>query len=263
MVLHPHDEANSARGQVKSLVRAMDILTSFSRRHPRLQLHELADAVGLPRSTTRRLAVTMIEGGFLRQDEGGYYSLGGRLLELGELVSNASALTSLTATAMRKAHEITGETILVAEVSWIDQSTLISHKIEGLHALSVTSPVGRRTTLGNGCLAKAALSGLPEAEANTVIERTSLVQRTSHSILDPAVLRSHVNKARLKGYATETGEFIEGCSGVAVPIFANGRPIGAIGVVAPTSRAGIRQLEAWGRVLTGLTEQETTKEKRA
>jgi DNA-binding IclR family transcriptional regulator len=241
----------------------MDILTSFSRRHPRLQLHELADSVGLPRSTTRRLAITLIDGGFLRQDEGGFYSLGGRLLELGELVSNSGVLTALTAAVMRKVHEITGETILVAEVSWIDQSTLISHKMEGLHALSVTSPVGRRTTLGNGCIGKAALSALAEDEADAVIERISLVKRTDQSILDPEVLTAHVNRARQKGYATEVGEFIEGCSGVAVPVLHNGRPIGAVGVVAPTSRAGTRQLEAWGRLLVELTQQETNKEKRA
>jgi DNA-binding IclR family transcriptional regulator len=264
MTGQPHAADDAAqRVTVQSVARAVDILTSFSRRHPRLELHALAEAVGLPRSTTRRLALTLIDRGFLRQDEGGFYSLGGRLLELGELVSTSSELAERTSAAMRKAHEVTGETILVAEVSWIDQSTLISHKIEGLHALSVTSPVGRRTSLGNGCIGKAALSGLPEAEADSIIARTSLVRRTEKSILESSVLTAHVNRARVTGYATEIGEFIEGCSGVAVPIFINGRPLGAIGVVAPSSRAGIRQLEAWGRLLVGLTEQENKKEKRA
>lgn len=253
---------NTDRHRVQSVVRAMDIMSSFSRIHPRLQLSELADAVGLPRSSTRRLALTLIEGGFLRQDSGGYYSLGGRLLELGGLVSNSSTLAALTARAMRKAHEITGETILVAEVSWIDQSTLITHKIEGLHALSVTSPVGKRTTLGNGCIGKAALSALPEAEADQVLARTSLVPRTAQSITDPQVLAAHVARARTKGYAIEAGEFLEGCSGVAVPILTGGRPVGAIGIVAPSSRAGARQLDSWGRMLLSLTNEEK-KERRA
>ena len=254
-----HDE----RRQVQSVVRAMDILMSFNKRHPRLQLHELADSVGLPRSSTRRLARTLIDGGFLRQDEGGYYSLGGRLLELGELVSNSSVLTELTATATRRAHEITGETILVAEVSWIDHSTLITHKAEGLHALSVTSPVGKRSPLGSGCIGKAALSALPKDEADAVIARTSLVQRTDMSISDPAVLVAHVDRARTRGFAVESGEFLEGCSGVAVPVLLDGRPIGGVGIIAPTSRAGARQLEAWGRLLVSLVTADQSKEKRA
>jgi len=242
-----------ATQSVQSVVRAMDLLMSFSAVHPRLQLGELAEAVGLPKSSTRRIAATLVEAGFLRQDPGGFYSLGGRLLELGGMVSNSSILADLTANAMRKAHEITGETILVAEVSWIDQSTLITHKIEGLHALAVTSPVGKRTTLGNGCIGKAALSALPQEEAEAVMARTSLVRRTDLSIIDPEVLAAQVAKARSKGFATEIGEFLEGVSGVAVPIMVDGRPVGSVGIVAPSSRAGARQLETWGRLLVSLT----------
>jgi DNA-binding IclR family transcriptional regulator len=231
----------------------MDVLMSFSVRHPRLQLGELADAASLPKSSTRRIAATLVDAGFLRQDQSGYYSLGGRLLELGGMVSNSSTLASLTATAMRKAHELTGETILVAEVSWIDQSTLIAHKIEGLHALAVTSPIGKRTTLGSGCIGKAALAALPEAEAEAVIARTSLVKRTERSITDPEVLAAQVAKSRARGFATESGEFLEGCSGVAVPVLVDSRPVGAIGIIAPSSRAGVRQLDTWGRMLVSLT----------
>lgn len=239
---------------VQSVVRAIDILMSFSPTHPRLALGELAESVGLPKSTTRRLAATLVSAGFLRQDSGGFYSLGGRLLELGGMVSNASILAGMTASVMRAAHERTGETILVAEVNWIDQSTIITHKIEGLHALAVTSPVGKRSLIGNGCIGKAALSALPPDEAEIVISRVSLVRRTSRSITDPAELARQVGRACSKGYATESGEFLEGCSGVAIPVLIDGRPVGAIGIVAPSSRAGARQLDTWGRLLLSLSE---------
>lgn len=249
----PRVEPSAERQRVQSVVRAMDLLTSFSAVHPRFRLGELAAAVGLPKSSTRRIAWTLVGAGFLRQDPDGFYSLGGRLLELGGMVSNSSTLAGLTATAMRLAHEHTGETILVAEVNWVDQSTLITHKIDGVHALAVTSPVGKRTTLGGGCIGKAALAALPEEEANAVISRTALVKRTNRSVTDPAEFFRHVERARDRGYSTEIGEFLEGCSAVAVPIMVDGRPLGAIGIVAPTSRAGVRQLDAWGRLLLSLT----------
>ena len=61
----------------------------------------------------------------------------------------------------------------------------------------------------------------------------------------------------------ESGEFLEGCSGVAVPVLLDGRPIGGVGIIAPTSRAGARQLEAWGRLLVSLVTADQSKEKRA
>jgi DNA-binding IclR family transcriptional regulator len=239
-------------GSVQSVVRAMDILTAFNQQHPRLQLHELADAVGLPRSSTRRLAHTLVTGGFLRQDEVGFYCLGGRLVELGTAVAHASLLAERTALASRKAHDITGETVLVAEVNWIERATLITSRLDSSHTLTVASPVGRRSPITSGCLGKAALAGLPPDEAATIIARTPLVQRTARSITEASVLAADVARARAIGYALESDEFIEGVSGVAVAIVFEFRPIGVLAVIAPSLRAGPQQLDAWGRMLVSL-----------
>src|SRR5688500_14742496 len=113
----PGSPVNGPRRRgVRSVDRALDVLSAFSAAHPRFQLSELAEAAGLPKSSTHRMAVTLVERGFLRQEPDGSYALGNRLLELGSLVSATTALAHLTQGITEELARSTGETVLVAEI---------------------------------------------------------------------------------------------------------------------------------------------------
>lgn len=247
-VVQPIDPTD--RRGVRSVERALDILTAFSALHPRLPLRELAEIVGLPKPSTHRIAVSLVERGFLRQDGEGHYSLGSRLLELGGLVSNTAALTQLTRGPVEELSRQTGETILVAEVDWIGRTLLITHKRDATHALAVVSPIGRRSGLGNGCIGKAVLSQLDAAEADELVPQLHLAARTRRSIVDHELFRADVAEAARRGFATESNEFIDGVSGVAAAVsVADSRPLGAVAIVTPASRSPRRRLDHLGRLL--------------
>ncbi|SDY79210.1 IclR family transcriptional regulator [Herbiconiux ginsengi] len=235
---------------VKSVERALDILMAFNARNPRLQLQELAESAGIPKSSARRLALTLISAGFLEQSADGTYCLGGRLLELGGVVANAGALSELTARTMREIHEASGESVLVADVNWIDRSILITHKRDAVHLLSISSPVGKRTALGTGCITKAALAALPAAEAERVVAHMAFARKTPRSVASASELLGQLEVIRAQGWASEEGEFIDGVSGVAVAVVENERPIGAVAVIAPSSRAPRSSLETWGALMS-------------
>jgi DNA-binding IclR family transcriptional regulator len=244
------DGVRPERRSVRSVERALDLLTAFSARHHRLQLRDLADVVGLPKASTHRLAASLVGRGFLRQDADGAYSLGSRLLELGGLVSNTAALAQLTSGAVAELSRLTGETVLVAEMDWMDRTCLITHKRDAQHPLAVTSPVGRRSGLGSGCIGKAVLGALDPSEVDVIVPRLTLVPRTRRSILDPQVLRDEVATVASRGYAVEINEFIEGVAGVAAAVcVGSGRPLGAVAIIAPSSRAPKRRLDQLGRLL--------------
>lgn len=234
------------------MARALDILTAFSAAHPRLQLSQLADAVGLPRPSVRRIAVTLIERGFLRQDPDGAYLLGIRLLELGSQLSESSAITHLTRAAADELSRMTGETVLVAEVDWADLSLIIIGKWQATHPLAVSSPVGRRSALASGCIAKAVLAGLPPEQAAVVVPQLRLTPRTARTIVDPGRLVSDVAESRARGYAIESGEYLTGVAGVAVPLLVSGRVAGALAVVGPASRYPRRSLDRTGQLILRL-----------
>ncbi|SOD99408.1 IclR family transcriptional regulator [Blastococcus haudaquaticus] len=246
----PREESDVAdRRGVRSVTRALDILTAFSARHPRLQLRELADIVGLPKPSTHRIAVSLVERGFLRQESDGAYSLGGRLLELGGLVSTSSALSQLTRDAVAALAELTEETILVAEVDWVDRTLLVIRKRPATHPLAVTSPVGKRTHIGNGCIGKAVLGALEPSEADQIVPQLKLVPRAARSIVDHDEFRREVASVARRGFATDTHEFTDGVAGAAVAVGAGGRPLGALAIVAPATRAPRAQLERLGRLI--------------
>jgi DNA-binding IclR family transcriptional regulator len=243
-------DRSAERRSVRSVERALDLLTAFSAVHHRLHLRDLADVVGLPKASTHRLAASLVGRGFLRQDPDGAYSLGSRLLELGGLVSNTATLAQLTADAVPELSRITGETVLVAEIDWMDRTCLITHKRDAQHPLAVTSPVGHRSGLGSGCIGKSVLGMLEPREADVIIPRLTLVQRTRRSIVDHDALRADVRTVAARGYATEINEFIEGVAGVAAAVIVgSGRPLGAVAIVAPASRSPRRRLEQLGRLL--------------
>jgi DNA-binding IclR family transcriptional regulator len=223
--------------EVRSVARALDILGAFSPAHPRLHLSELADAVGLPRPSVRRLAVTLIERGFLRQAADGTYLLGPRLLELGGQVAEGSAITRHTREAADELSRRTGETVLVAEVDWDNLSLLIIGKRNPVHpSAAATSPVGNRYPLASGCLAKAVLSGLPPEGAAAIVPRLRLTPRTVATIVDPRRLVADVEASRARGYATQSGEFLPGMAGAAVPVHDGGRVVGAVAVLGSEPR---------------------------
>lgn len=246
---HPPPPGEAERRGVRSVERAMDLLTAFSAAYPRLQLRDLADIVGLPKPSTHRIAISLVERGFLRQEPDGAYSLGSRLLELGGLVSNTAALTQMTRHAVEQLARETGETVLVAEVNWMDRTVLITDKRDATHPLAVTSPVGKRSGLGNGCIGKAILGRLDTAEVDELVPQLHLAQRTPRSIVDHATFRGEIAETARRGFATESNEYITGVAGVAGVVTANGRPLGAVAIVVPASRAPRRRLDQLGHLV--------------
>lgn len=244
------------RGEVRSVARALDILSAFSSAHPQLTLSELAEAVGLPRPSVRRIAVTLIERGFLRQDPAGSYLLGVRLLELGSQVSETSAITHRAGAAADDLARMTGETILIAEVDWDSLSLLIIGRREPRQpAAAETSPVGRRLPLTSGCLAKAVLSGLPPEGAATIVPRLRLTPRTASTIVDPNRLAADVAASRARGYAIQSGEFLVGMAGAAVPVHVSGRVVGALAVLGTAEHYPSPKLHRTGRLVRSVLAQ--------
>jgi DNA-binding IclR family transcriptional regulator len=255
-------EAGRRHG-VRAVERAFDILTAFSDAHPKLALHELADATCLPKASAHRIAATLIDYGFLRQTPEGDYTLGMRIVELARFAANSSPLLKIAGPIAAEMSALTHETVLTAEIDWKDRTVLVVDRVDAEHALAVFSPVGRHSHISCGCMAKAALAGWPAETAAHLIRRLPLIPRTPHSITDPAKLTEDVEQSRAQGFATERDEFYVGVVGVAVPIMLAEHPIGVVAVVAPGSRCPPRRLNEIGTQLREVVDKLYPPEARA
>jgi DNA-binding IclR family transcriptional regulator len=237
----------------RAVERACAVLSAFSSTQPRLGLGELAARVGLPKATVHRLAGELAANGFLEHREDGRYALGAKLSELGALARSDLDVVHACAPAMDALAEATRETVLLGAADWDALELTIVDTRVSPQTLSVVPIAGERQTIPPGAPGKALLLGLPAAEADRVLAQLPLPALTSKTQTNRARLRREIARARSLGFAVAEEEYLDGVSGVAVPVmFERGRPRATIGVVGPTLRmAG--QLEHIGRLALELT----------
>jgi DNA-binding IclR family transcriptional regulator len=233
--------------------RACALLSAFSPADPRLSLRELAARAGLPKPTVHRLASSLIAMGFMEHRADGRYSLGPKLGELGAVVRADLDVVSACAHAMDALAAATRETVLLVSADWQALEIVVVATRVSPQTLSVIPANGERMSILPGAPGKALLLGLSSRDADEVLARLPLPARTSKSHTDPEQLASELALARTAGFAVADEEYVEGVSGVAVPVlFEAGRPRAAIGVVGPSMRVA-GEFERIGRLALELT----------
>lgn len=222
----------------RSVERACRLLAAFTVERPWLTLAELAREAELPKATAHRLAATLKADGLLSQSGDGRYGLGVWLLELGAIVRQNLDVVQMCGQALDAIAAASGETVLLVTADWPRRELrLVAHR-NSRYALAVGTLFGHPQPIPpGGALGKAVLAGLPPSEVEAVVDSLTLVATTPKTPIERRLLLRHIERARKAGYASEQDEFIQGASGVGVPvIFEDGRPLAAIGVVGPTSR---------------------------
>jgi DNA-binding IclR family transcriptional regulator len=233
--------------------RACAVLSAFSADEPRLSLGELAALAGLPKATVHRLAGSLVAMGFMEHGDDGGYSLGVKLSELGALARANLDVVTACSSAVDELAAATEETVLLAVADWDALELMVVDARVSPQTLSVVPATGERMPMPPGCLVKALLLGLPEAEAERVLATLALPALTSKSRTDRAELTAEVAAARSVGFAVGQEEYVEGVSGVGVPVLFDRRwPRAAIGVVGPSSRIA-DEFEQIGRLALEVT----------
>jgi DNA-binding IclR family transcriptional regulator len=218
-----------------------------------LSLRELSERVGLPKATVHRLAGSLVANGFLEHREDGRYALGLKLSELGAVARAELDIVHVCSPAMDALAEATRETVLLAVADWAAlELTIVAARVSP-QTLSVVPETGHRQPMPPGAPGKALLLGLTPAEADRLLKRLPLPALTTKTHTDRSRLVEEIAHARSVGYAVAEDEYLDGVSGVAVPVmFEGGRPHAAIGVTGPSARI-TEQLEEIGRLALELT----------
>ncbi len=209
-----HDTARS-NGGVQSIERAFDLLEMLADAGGALGLSELSAVSGLPLPTVHRLMRTLVSRGYVRQEASRRYTLGSRLIRLGEISSQmlGTWLRPFLAQLVR----LTGETANLAMLDG-DEVVYIS-QVPSPHSMRMFTEPGRRVQPHCTAVGKALLAQLPPGEARALLERDGMPAYTPATITDPDLLLAHLEVIRKQGYAVDEGEQEVGvrCFAVAVP----------------------------------------------
>jgi IclR family transcriptional regulator, acetate operon repressor len=222
---------------VQSADRALRILSSFDGGRGSLGVTEVAQELGIHKSTVSRLMAALEQRGFVRR-EGERFVPG---LELARLARTADPVLPLVERAlpvMERLASATGEAVTLgvphgSRVEYVAQR-------DGGHIVGVADWTKRSTTIHASASGKVLL-----AFAGARLPET-LERHTPRTIVDPSALEREVARTRLRGYAQIRDELEVGLTAVAAPVFdRTGACVAALGVSGPSFRLG-RLLAALG-----------------
>jgi DNA-binding IclR family transcriptional regulator len=156
----PAPAKKRALAGTQTLVRGLAVLDAVA--EGATTLSELATAIGLTRSTTHRLAATLVEHRYLDFSRGDGYTLGPKLLELGYVTGRRMDLPRVASEHLELLAASTGDTV---HLGMLDGSrALYLDKIQGIRRVAVSSRIGERQPLRSTGLGKALILDADEKQ---------------------------------------------------------------------------------------------------
>jgi DNA-binding IclR family transcriptional regulator len=138
-------------GGSQTLMRGLDVIEAVAA--GAITLQQLSDALALTRSTTHRLAASLVERGYLGFTPREGYRLGPKLLALGHL---AEAQVDIIQFARPYLEELAQETNDTVHLGVLDgDHALYLDKVPGKRRITISSRVGERQPLTSTGLGKA------------------------------------------------------------------------------------------------------------
>ncbi|MDM5199309.1 MULTISPECIES: IclR family transcriptional regulator [Fictibacillus] len=228
---------------VKSVSRALDIITLVSLKKGGLGVTEIAKQIDINKSSVYRILSTLVLYGYIEQDkETGRYKLGYKFLEVSSKLLES---IDLRAEAKPFLQELEDETNEVVHLVVFDQGEVVYiEKLDGNETLRMHSKVGKRAPMHCTSVGKAILASLPANEVVEILQRKGMPKHTDKTITDKGLFLEELNQVRQKGYALDLEENETGITCIAVPIYDHlGTVAGAVSISGPTLRMTNERLE--------------------
>jgi DNA-binding IclR family transcriptional regulator len=214
-----------------------------------MKLKDIGREVRVPPSTVLRFLGTLMEHGYVRQDEKTPgYSLTMKICELGSLVSRHLRLQDVARPLLQELSERCGESSCLAIEQ--DLSAVYIDVVNGPdHMLKALQRIGKSAPLHSTGVGKCLLLGFDEKKVSGMIRQKGLDALTPATITSREALLKELVKVRRDGFALDREECESGVRCVAAPLRGiDGTIVAAISVSGPKDRmsAGrITEIAAW------------------
>jgi IclR family transcriptional regulator, acetate operon repressor len=235
------------RYQVQSVARAALLLDEIADHGPPgLSVTEIADRLGVAKSTALSLARTLGAAGLLRAVEPGpRYVLGLHLLRLGDLVGQQTSIAELGLPTLRELSAATGMTARLA----LNEGgyPVFLERIDGVGSIRFHAPLGQREQPHATAAGKAILAYLDEGDVRALLGESGMARYTSKTLTDVESLLGELVRVRANGYALDDEEEAEGVFCVGAAIFDHQRAcVGALSVTGLKVDVSLREIHQLG-----------------
>ena len=229
----PTGQAESGTMTVQSIDRAFQVLKALAIEPSGVT--DLAQRIGLPKSTVSRMLSSLEEqGAVARAEDGAVYSIGMGLVELAGAVDATAAL----ATAVRPHLVWLSDQLGEAAGFSVPTGYVIQYmvQVESPNPVQVRDYTGLMVPMHVGPSGLCVMAQWPKEEVGRYLSRP-LEAYTSNTLVDPGRIEARLETVREEGHCWVHEEFAEGINSVAAPVLADGRgALGAIHVHGPAYR---------------------------
>lgn len=227
---------------VQSFARGLEVIRSFSAQRPVQTLSEVAAETGMTRAGARRILLTLQTLGYVHND-GKYFQLTARILDLGFAYLSSQPLWNLAMPAMETLSETVQESCSAGVLDGLEVVYVVrvhAHKI-----MSTNLGVGSRLPAFWTSMGRVVLAALPEHELKALLATCPRVPYTRFTLLEDEALLAAIAQVRQQGWALINQELEEGLISVAAPLVnAQGQVVGAINVSGQVNRTNAEQMQA-------------------
>lgn len=229
------------RPDTSAAARALAVMERVARAERAVSLAELGEALGLPKATVHRIALTLErEGMLLREPVGKRFSLGHRFTSLAITALVNSSQRGVRHAILQRLVDDIGET---CNFTMLDGASVVYiDRVEAQWPLRMHLQPGSHVPLHCTASGKLFLSHLRAPMRRRLLSVLDLERHTANTITDPKELERALAVIRMRKVGTDNEEFLAGLVAVAVPVMDTRRCIcGALAVHGPTARLSLEQ----------------------
>ena len=231
------DEASAiARDPAPAVGRSIRLLGLLAEAGRALTLTELAAGLGLAKSSTANLCLSLEAGRMIERVPLGY-RLGIRTAELGGAFAAQFNQVREFYAVCETSPALASELVQVAVLD--DTDALYLARYEGSRSVRLGTPLGSRLPAALSATGRALLMTRSDDDVRALLTRGPLPRLTEHSTIDVDAVIAKLAAARERGWSVDEEESFRGIVGVAVPLegWAPGDPQLALGVGIPVADA--------------------------
>ena len=229
----------------QSLERGLAILQTFTPERPVLGIAEIADGLGMSRSTAHRYVITLAALGFMEQCANRKYRLGLRVTDLGMSALNSTGLREQSRPYLEELRRDTSYTVSISvldgfEILYIDRARSFRR---GQNKIDFNLRPGSRLPAYCTAMGKVLLANLPEAEQRELISEMVLARRGPNSITSKKALRTELEHVLAEGIAVNDEELAQGLYSIAAPVRTESREVvAAMNIAAHVSMISVEEM---------------------
>jgi IclR family pca regulon transcriptional regulator len=229
----------------QSLERGLAILSCFTPKRPVLGIADIADELGMSRSTTHRYVITLLALGYLEQGASRKYRLGLRVTDLGMSALNSTGLREHAQPYLEELRQRTSYSVSLAvldgpEILYVDRARSFRR---GQGQAGPDVRIGSRLPAYCTAMGKLLLANLPDSDQRELIASMKLSKSGPNTIASKKALRDELDEVLDASFAVDDEELAKGLYSIAAPVRDEARDVvAAVDIAVPSSMISIGEL---------------------